>query len=315
VSEKTIRNWLKGRGGRTGRPARGPAERRRAFVLVARTAKKIGFAAGWRTQRRHLGAAVPVRLLQECLREVKRLHTVHERRRIEARRVHVEVHFANVLWHQDAAHLGRTSCDEVQSDVLRDAAVKTEALAASVGGEVTGADAVRNLEAAIAAAGGPPFAISTDNGPPYKSKRYRRCLRRHRIVHLRNLPHTPQHNARGERGIRDVKEESGLGRGVRLADVDEAAVRVAAACRRLASRARFPGTSAPLTVRYTEKQRDRFYKAVRRRVRAAVLRAPNRRAARMAEREAIFRALEEEGLTTRTRGGAPMPATKAEINS
>jgi len=314
VSEKTIRNWLKGQGGRCGRPARGLEERRRAFRLVARTSRRIGFRAGWRTQHRHLGDAVPVRLLQECLREVKRLHAVHERERIERRRVHVEVPFANVLWHQDAAHLGRTSCDEVQGDVLRDAA-EPDVLAASVGGEVTGADTVMNLKAAIAAAGWAPLAIATDNGSPYKSKKYRRCLRRHRIVHLRNLPHTPQHNARGERRIRDVKEESGLGRGVRLVNENEAGVRVASACRRLASRARFPGTSAPMMVLYTKRQRDRFYKAVRRSVEAAVLCAPDWRAGRMAERETIFRALEDEGLIRRTRGGAPMPATKAEINS
>jgi len=270
VSEKTIRNWLKGQGGRSGRPARSDAERRRAFRLVVRTWKPLGVKRGWRPVARALAGAVPVRLVQECLREAKRLHGEHERQRIEARRVHVEVLAANVLWHQDAAHLGRTAIEEVQGDVLCDAAVKTEVLVASVGGAVTAADAVANLEASIVATGAAPLAISTDNGPPYKSKKYRRCLRRHRIVHLRNLPHTPQHNARGERTIRDVKEESGLGRGVRLAHRGEAAVRVAAACERLASRARFAARPAPLTVLYTGKQRERFYKAVCRRVATAV---------------------------------------------
>jgi transposase InsO family protein len=315
VSEKTVRNWLKGRAGRSGRPARSEAERRRAFRLVARTWKGLGVKRGWRPVAKALAGLVPVRLVQECLRAAKRLHGAHERRRIEARRVHVEVLFADVMWHQDAAHLGRTALAEVQGEVLRDAAAKTEILAASVGGVVTAADAVANVEASIAAAGRAPLVVSTDNGPAYKSGLYAACLARHRIVHLRNLPHTPQHNARAERAVRDVKEESGLGRGVRLADVDEAAVRVAAACARLASRARFAATSTPLTVLYTEEQRERFYNAVCRRVEAAVQCAPDRRAARMAEREAIHAALEERGLIKRTRGGAPMPATKAETNS
>jgi transposase InsO family protein len=314
VSERTIRNWMKGSGGRSGRPARSAEERLRARRLVAKTCSELGWRVGWRTVHDALGDLVPVRLVQECLRVAKPLHEAHERRRIEGRRVHVEVLFANVIWHQDAAHLGRTTAGEVQGEVVKDAAVP-DVLAASVGGVVTAEDAVANVEASIAAAGAAPLVISTDNGPAYKSKKYRRCLRRHKIVHLRNLPHTPQHNARAERAVRELKEESGLGRGVRFANIDEAIVIVAAACRRLASRARIAARPVPLTVRYTDERRDRLYEALCRRIAAAVLCAPNRRAARMAEREAIHAVLEQEGLIKRTRGGAPMPATKAEINS
>jgi transposase InsO family protein len=315
VTERTIRNWMKGPGGRMGRPARSEDERRRAFRLVVRAWKTLGVRRGWRRVAEALAGALPVRLVQECLSRAKALHAVHERRRIEARRVHVEVLFANVLWHQDAAHLGRTAVAEVQGEVVKDAAVKTEILAASVGGVVTADDAVANVEASVAVAGAAPFVISTDNGPAYKSKAYAACLERHKIVHLKNLPHTPQHNARAERAVRDLKEESGLGRGVRLANVEEAAVRVAAACRHLAQRERLAARAVPLTVPYTDDQRDRLYEALCRRVAAAVQCAGTARARRMAEREAIHAVLEEEGLIERTRGGAPMPATKAEINS
>jgi transposase InsO family protein len=228
--------------------------------------------------------------------------------------VHVEVLAANVLWHQDATHLGRTAQGEVQGDVVRDAAMP-DVLAASVGGVVAAKDAVANLEAAIAAAGRAPLVQSNDNGGPYRSDEYEACLRRHRIVHLKNLPRTPQHNSRAERVIRDVKDESGLGIGVVLAGEDEAAVRVAAACRRLERRALIAPRELPLTMRYTQEQRDDFYDAVCRRIEEAVRCAPNARARRRAEREAIHAELEERGFIRRTRGGVAMLSSKPEINS
>jgi transposase InsO family protein len=305
---------MKGPGGRTGRPARSAAERLRARRLLAKTCSTIGWSVGWRTVRGALGSLVPVRLLQECLSVAKPLHEAHRRRRIEQRRLHVTVLAANVIWHQDAAHLGRTAEEEVQGEVVKDAAVP-DVLAASVGPAVTAKDAIANVEASIAATGSAPLVISTDNGPAYTSKAYKACLVKHRIVHLRNLPHTPQHNARAERAIRDVKEESGLGRGVHLASVDEAADRVAAACGRLALRAQITAEPAPLPVLYTAEHRDGFYEAVCRRIAGAVQCDSNDRAWRMAEREAIFAELAARGLIERTRGGEPMPATKAEIKS
>lgn len=314
MSERTIHNWLHSPGGRSGRPARSRTQRRRAFRAVVKACKSLGWSAGWRKIHPALEGRVPVRLVQECLREAKRLHRLHERRRIGRRRVHVEVLAQNVLWHEDAAHLARTAGGEVQTDVLRDAAAP-DAICASVGGSVTAADAIANLEAAIEAAGGAPLVHATDNGPPYTSGDFEACLKGHRIVHLKNLPHTPQHNARAERLIRDVKEESGLGSGVRLEDADAASVSVAAACRRLERRAAITRRAVPAPVLYTVEQRERFYEAVRRRIATAVLDAPDARAARMAEREAIHAELEDRGLIRRTRGGVDLLSSKPEINS
>lgn len=314
MSEKTIWNWLNVPGGRIGRPATSERERRRAFRAVVKTCRRIGWSAGWRAVHPALEGRVPVRLVQECLREAKRLHACHEERRLARRRVHVEVLAANVLWHEDAAHIGRTADGEVQADVVRDAAAP-DAICASVGGSVTAADAIANLEAAIEAAGGAPLVHGTDNGPPYTSADFEACLKGHRIVHLKNLTHTPQHNARAERLIRDVKEESGLGSGVRLEDADAAAVPVAAACRRLERRAAISRRDVPAPVLYTLEQRERFYQAVHRRIETAVLDAPDARAERMAEREAIHAELEERGLIRRTRGGVDLLSSKPEINS
>ena len=314
MSERTIYNWLHSPGGRCGRPATSDTQCRRGFRAVVQASKHLGWSAGWRKIHPALEGRVPVRLVQQCLREAKRLHRLHERKRIGRQRVHVEVLAQNVLWHEDAAHLGRTASGEVQTDVVRDAAA-LDAIVASVGGSVTTADAIANLEAAIEAAGDAPLVHGTDNGPPYTSGDFEDCLKGHRIVHLKNLPHTPQHNARAERLIRDVKEESGLGSGVRFAECRAADVPVAAACRRLERRASITRRDVPAPVRYTAEQRERFYEAVRRRIETAVLDAPDARAERIAEREAIHAELEERGLIRRTRGGTLLVPSKPEINS
>lgn len=314
MSDRTIRNWLHSAGGPVGRPPTSPTVRRRAFREVVRVCRRFNWQLGWRKVHEALAGGVPTRLVQRCLRDAKRLHDVHRERHAARHRVHVEVLAANVLWHQDATHLGRVGRRAVQGDVVRDAAAK-DVLVASVGGVLTADDAVANLEAAIAAAGAAPLVASTDNGSPYASAEYDACLRRHRIVHLRNLPHTPQHNARGERIIRDLKEKSDLGRDIALPNADEAAGRVAAACARLAARARISREPPPPAVRYTSDQREHLYEAVCCRVASAVLSTAGARARRLAEREAIHAVLEERGLIRRTRGGAPLLPSKAEINS
>ena len=123
----------------------------------------------------------------------------------------------------------------------------------------------------------------------------------------------PRGNTRGERTIRDLKDESGLGRDIALPNADEAAGRVAAACARLAARARISHEPLLPAVRYTPEQREYLYEAVCCRVAAAVLSAPGVRARRLAEREAIHAVLEERGLIRGTRGGAPSLPSKAEI--
>lgn len=51
------------------------------------------------------------------------------------------------------------------------------------------------LETEIERVGSAPLALSTDNESAYTSEVFGECLWRHGIVHLRNCPHTSQHNA------------------------------------------------------------------------------------------------------------------------
>jgi transposase InsO family protein len=49
--------------------------------------------------------------------------------------------------------------------------------------------------------------LSTDNGPAYTSEGCERHLLALEVVHLKNTPHTPQHNAFAERAVREIKDE------------------------------------------------------------------------------------------------------------
>ncbi len=46
-----------------------------------------------------------------------------------------------------------------------------------------------------------------DGGPENRGHEVLDVLERHCVVVLRNLPHTPQHNAWSERGMRELKED------------------------------------------------------------------------------------------------------------
>jgi transposase InsO family protein len=316
VTERAVRYWLHAEGGasspKTGRPPYPDDVRWQVFRIVLRLWRELPERAGWRTVLAAAGGMLPVRLVQESLREIKRIYRARLARGRARRRQSVRVLAANVLWHMDATQVGRTPDGaEVQAQAVRDAARPT-VLATTVGPVVTADDALRALLAAILVAGALPLVLVTDNGSAYTSVVFTTLLRALRIVHLRNLPRTPEHNARAERVFRDWKDDEELGRGVLLPDVDTAAVRVGRACdaqERLAALTQRP---LPLTLVYTDEQRERFYRAVRRRVRGAVLPDQTARERRLAEREAIHAVLEEHRLIQRTRGGAPLVARKTE---
>jgi transposase InsO family protein len=315
VTEHTIRNWMRKAGGRIGRPPYPDDVRWQVFEIVLRLWREMPERAGWRTVLAAAGGMLPTRLVQESLREIKGIYAARHARGRARRRTSVRATAANVLWHMDATHLGRTPDGaEAQAQAVRDAARPT-VLAASVGGVTTAVDAVRLLLAAIEAAGVVPLVLATDNGAPYTSKLFTALLRALRVVHLRNVQHTPQHNARAERVFRDWKQDEDLGRGVVLPDLATAALRVRRACAAQERLAEVHARPMLLTLRYNPEERACFYKTVRRRVRRAVVGTKSARARRLAEREAIHAVLEELGLIERTRGGAPLAARETEIIS
>ena len=314
-SERTMRDWKRkaivGRG-RPGRPRRSARERREAYLRVAEETERRGRAPGWRLAHEALG--IPARLAQETVRTFKRVQRRRAREGEMKRRVSVRVHYRDVLWAEDGAQFGRVEGEPFLAEVIRDVAT-TKTLAVTTGPAPTGDDITALLHCMKGDRGTLPLVLGVDNGAAQKSSDVADYCAREKVVVLRNHPRTPQHNPFVERAIRELKEESGLASETRLRDEEEGTARLQAAWRRLDNRHRRPRhghrtaaeVDATMPGWYPRVDRARFYAAARKAIEEAVRACSRPRARRLAEREAIFRTLEDFGLVSRTRGGQPMP--------
>lgn len=263
-------------------------------------------------------------LLREALRELKREGRRKERKRRAAHRHTVGVHAADALWADDETHLGRAPDGaEVKGKVLRDPASRYT-LDLAAGRPARGPDVIAALERTAEERGGYPLVYVSDNGPCFVDEGVERFLWSHHIVHLRNVPGTPEHNCWAERAIGELKGESGLGRGVVLAGgapeglrrLEEARGRLDRLRPRKCLGWRTPeAVDRELPRAYDLVDRRVFYETALRAVERAVHGIQNPRARRRAEREAIFRTLQLFGLVTRYRGGREIPLENEEAFS
>lgn len=303
-----------------GRPRHAPPVRRKALWLVAREWRHHGWTSGWRDICASLRSSVPVRLVQELLSLLKARRRRRTRDRREAARTTVRVPGADVLWSQDATHVGRDSQRHaVQCEVVRDVG-SLRTLLISAGAPSSGEQVVTLLQALARQRGALPLVWSTDNGSAYCSEVVQQYLQRQRVVHLRNVPHTPQHNSWAERAIGELKAESGLGKGVRLADAEDALQRMLEARERLDTRrlrARLGYTTAEQADRsgrccYSALDRERFYVDTCSAQREAAASAATPRARRLAERRATLDAIERLNSNSTHRGDASPEAAERE---
>jgi len=273
-----------------------------------------GYGRWWKTIWERLGGKYAQALVREVVTDLKDERKARERLLRTLARMSVKAFFGDVLWSLDETHLGRLEDgDAVLGLVVREVA-STRTLIVSVGPAATAEDLVRALEVLRLSRGGLPLVIGIDNGPAMKSELVALYLRFHEVVALRNLPYVSEHNATVERGHRDIKELSGLGKGVVLRSHAEAAVALVPAVaelnerRPVASRGwRTPSAVDRETPRwYASVDRRAFYEAACRAIREAVQGCRNDRERRKAEREAILQTLENFALIQRTRGGVPI---------
>jgi hypothetical protein len=315
ASDRAVRDWTaKADTPRrpVGRPPHGEVARQWALTLVLAELEHQEWP-GWRPVEAALRGLVPTRLVQWAVKELK----AQRRRRVAAReqeqRTSVTVLARNVLWAEDGADVGVSPRGKETMEVLRDAAA-SRTVAIGNGPPARGADLVTLLEDARAMRGTYPLVVSRDNGGAQKSRELARFLEREKVIVLRNYPHTPRHNPVAERAIGELKEVSGLDAGVTLADDGEAARRLESAwwtldhCRlraRLGYRTA-AAADAEMPTWYNHATRECFYAAARAAIEEATQGCRTHRARRLAEREAIFRTLEDFGLILRTRGGRPL---------
>jgi len=193
-------------------------------------------------------------------------------------------------------------------------------LAVVVGPPATGTDLVRVIELVRSERKATPLVVSSDNGGGFGSEELDRHLEGERIVHLRNLPRTPEHNAWVEKAQGELKEEGDLGKGVEHSSLEGAAGIVLDRVVRL-NGVRLRAThgyrtadavdavDAEMRPWYGRVRRERFYADACAAQKEAVVGLELAVARRMAEREAIFRTMEECGLLSRTRSASPRAAS------
>ena len=324
VTVRTLSNWELARGNTVrppGRPAHGRARRMHVLHVTGHVLRTLGWRVGWQTVH-ELHPDLEVRLVQAALRAWKARHRAALREHREQARTSTRVHFRNAVWAQDATHLGKDESGQaIVGEVIREVA-STRTVGAAAGCAAGGEDVVALLQRTASERGGLPLVWMTDNGPAYRSEAVERYLARHGVVHLRNEPRTPQHNAFAERGIGELKALSGLDAPVHVTLLDTLRRLQGARWRldHLRPRASRGWKTAVQYDRYLPEwyhavSREDFYDAARRSVQDAVRDLKGARARRRATRQAIWTTLQLYGLVTRTRGGRPLPAVQGESNA
>ena len=176
VSERTLRNWKSGAlepVKQIGRPALSPAKRFQARLKVARELHRQGWP-GWRPVMESLGPVVSARLVQESVSELKKRRAKRKRQWAEAKRIHVEVLSPNVVWAQDATHVGRLNREAVQAEVIKDRATLGY-VGVAVGPTARAEEILLMLEEQKQRRG-LPLVWATDNGSPYRDHRVEEYL-------------------------------------------------------------------------------------------------------------------------------------------
>lgn len=293
-----------------GRPVTSPPKRFRARLQVARELRKQGWV-GWRPVLARLGPVVSTRLVQESVSELKKRRAQRRRRWMASRRVSEKVLSPNVIWVQDATHVGRLKGRSIQAEVVKDRA--TLGYADVSMGRQAGAPEILGMLERLKQDQGLPLVWATDNGSAYRDQRVEEFLRREKVVHLLSRPRMPQDNGAAEKGIRELKEAAGLGKGTPLESLEDTAEKLKDTWEMLHQRAR--GSKGYRTPEELEDllpdwrgriQREAFFERACKRMEKAVEGGGTARQKRQAERQAVYETLEELGLVERTRGGKPL---------
>lgn len=311
VTERTLRSWKKcakeGTFKKIGRPNKHKVEEKVEMIKLVEKEYEIQGRPGWRPVAFALQGKVPTRVVQEALSKIKLKERREELQKKKWKMMSVKVKYPNVIWTQDGTHLGRLkNKKEVQAQVIKDrCTLKIKRV--DVGAP---ADAEKIISALKSeSANELPLVWMTDNGSCYTSKDIVHFLDEAQVIHLKNFPHTPEHNGACERAIRELKEVSRLGKGVVLQSEDEAAERLIGAATTLDNFRRHASLGY-MTSKDREKGglkidvgliRDEVYNRYKKAMEKINLRVHGK-IKRHAEREIIFCLLEEYGLITRSTG-------------
>lgn len=306
MTVRTLHRWQHGRPRRCGRPRRTADEVAHAHARAAQEWQRQGRGAGWRPVAKAL-PDLAGDLVQEGVRRAKRAHRAAHRRHLEAARISTHVRRRDVMWALDATHLGRLGGAAVEGVVLMDVGSK-RTLAIAVGRPAHAGEVIALLDQVRRVRGSLPLVLCCDNAKAYTATAVDTYAKRHDMIVLHSKPHTPTDNAAVERRCGELKQETGLGKGVVLHDAEDALRPLLDACVRL-DRCRLRATLGYRTAVETDRtlprlgsdEQERLAREARHRLDAAVQDHSTLRAQRHAQRAVVLNLLEEENLITRTR--------------
>ncbi len=315
VSVRTLTTWKRNvreaaPERKLGRPPHTSEAHQNALWFVGQELERQGYP-GWRVISRGLQGRVPDRLIQIYVRRFKLRRKERKMARIARNRVSVTVLARDAIWGQDGSHIGRTKEHALESQVIRDRG-SLAFVGVESGPTADHLDVLKLFKATVRRRGGRPLVYSRDNGSMYAHKDVESYMAKQQIIVLRSLPRVSQHNGATERSIRELKDATGLGKGEWIehpADAYAAMTQAAVTLNEFRIRPSKGFKTAnelddTLPVGYNC-GRDHFYKQCRQSMAKAVQGVQGKRAARFAEREAIFSTLEKFGLIKRSRGGKP----------
>lgn len=311
MTKRTLRNWKakaqKDCNLRSGRPRYTSFDHRRAMILVARELKRQGYP-GSSAVAIELKGKVQLRLIRKYVSEIKERRRLRRLAEIRLNQVRVEVKTLNAIWSQDGTHLGRKNRKSIESQVIKDRGSK-KIIGVLTGPTATGSEIVHGLEL-LKKERGLPLVWMTDNGAAYCNKEVKEYMEREKIVHVRSLPRTPQHNGSAEVMMRELKTDCLLGKKIVLnceaeahASVVSSAIKINKNRRRM-SLAFKSSDEIDDEMRMSGKKLDRalFYKEYCEEMKTLV-NVQEMREKRVREREIVMCLLEKHEMIIRKRGG------------
>jgi transposase InsO family protein len=310
VTERTLRNWVKeekeGDDRILGRPRYGEHMRFMALIKVARVLNECGRGMSWRAVKEKLGDLLPTRLLQESVKTLKKYYRARRYRRLKKFRVRTAIHRKDVVWCQDATHLGREEGTAIEAQVIRDGKsfhVKGLQVGQSASTEQV-IDYLKSFDEL-------PLVWQTDNGSAYISEGVQSFLEQRKVVHLVSRPGTPTDNPVAERGMREIKEHTGLGKCFVIKGIEKVVKHLVERVACLNSNLKRPSqnfkTSAEAeasTLSWHGKvRREEFYNSVKKKLDKVFEKTDTLEERRVKERHVIYKQLVQCGLATVTKGG------------
>lgn len=268
-----------------GRPSHSRETLEQSRMLVFDEMKKLG-APGWRPIAVLLKGKVSVRIVQEFVAEYKFI----QRQKKTSKRM--DVVGKNVIWTMDGAITKEN--EKIENQVIKDRGTKCWVGYKKTARASNAADVIETLKTSFDK-NGKPLVLSTDNGAAYTNKKVCSFLRDLKIIHLRSLPRTPQHNGSVEVGIKELREIMENNQ-----IILKEAMKVANARPRKYGKnwhmplCTFENTDVP----YNKFDRELFFKTCDEKLSNLKMKSMGFRERRMRERELVFEELARKGFVT-----------------